>query len=102
MLVGMCDVAADDDHVRVEQADGGGQDLAQRAPGVGDDADGLRVTRPHQIHHVVGRLCFTSEPPEVARHRPTAGDRRQASGGSAGAAGLGDPSNLGVSDVALG
>ena len=48
LLVGLGDVAADDDRARVEEVHAAGEDLAEVAARVADGLDRLRLTRAHE------------------------------------------------------
>ena len=78
LLVGLAEVAADDDHVGVEEVHARGQHLAERAAGLADHPHGAGVARAHEAHDVARAGGLEPDLGQPPGQRAAAGDRLEA------------------------
>ena len=102
LLVGLGDVAADDDRAGVEEVHAAREDLAEVAARVADGLDGLRLAGADERDHVPRGLGGEAGGGEVRRQRAAAGDRFQAADVAAAADDVVVAGEADVADVARG
>ena len=95
----MGDVAADDDHARVEEVDRGGEHLAELAAGLAHELHRLRAALAHVADDVAGVLRRDALRAQPRGHRAAAGHGLQAAAVAA-AADLEVAGHVDVADVA--
>ena len=100
LLVGVGQVAADDDDRGVEEVDRPGQHLAHQPPGLADQGHGLGVAGPHQGHHVAAVVGLDADGAQLAGQGAAAGHGLDAAPVAAAAQGVAGVGDLHVAEVA--
>src|SRR5215204_7379878 len=100
--MGMGNVSADDEHVRIQQAHGRGQHIAECTSCGSDDPYRVGVPPPYEIDNITCRDRRVTKPPQISDHSPATGDRCQATRFPATAAGFFYAGNLRMTDITFG